>query len=51
MSIEMEQFKKEWSTELDDLEIRSAVLLVCFCSKEDLSVHLINPVINYISVL
>ncbi|CAM0956915.1 unnamed protein product [Alopecurus aequalis] len=27
VSIEMEQFKKEWSTELDDLEIRSAVLL------------------------
>uniref|UniRef100_A0ACD5WXU6 Uncharacterized protein n=5 Tax=Avena sativa TaxID=4498 RepID=A0ACD5WXU6_AVESA len=27
VSIEMEQFKKEWSTELDDLEICSAVLL------------------------
>lgn len=27
VSIEMEQFKKQWSTELDDLEIRSAVLL------------------------
>ncbi|XP_037405485.1 protein CHROMATIN REMODELING 20-like isoform X1 [Triticum dicoccoides] len=27
VAIEMEQFKKEWSTELDDLEIRSAVLL------------------------
>lgn len=27
VSMEMEQFKKEWSTVLDDLEIRSAVLL------------------------
>uniref|UniRef100_A0A452YCA4 Uncharacterized protein n=1 Tax=Aegilops tauschii subsp. strangulata TaxID=200361 RepID=A0A452YCA4_AEGTS len=46
VSIEMEQFKKEWSTELDDLEIRSAVLLegakTSFGSSNWASVYLAN---------